>query len=204
MDAETRQRIFEPFFTTKRLGQGTGLGLSTVYGIVRQGGGNIWVYSEPDQGTTFKVYLPATGEAPQPLEEQPDRRVVEQGAGTVLVVEDEDLVRKLVVRLLSAAGYDVLDAADADAAIGALRSHDGNVDLLLTDVVLPDAGGPELAARLAEDGDELAILYMSGYTDDAIVDHGILESGAAFIEKPFTAQRLLEAIQDVLGTTGQR
>lgn len=197
MDANTRKRIFEPFFTTKKFGQGTGLGLSTVYGIVRQGGGNIWVYSEPGCGTTFKVYVPRTDEVPRPVEESPG---ADDGprAGTILLVEDNSAVRRLIVRLLTEAGYDVFDAPDAGSAVDILRDRSGGVDLLLTDVVLPDISGPELAASLEDDWPALRVIYMSGYTDEAIVHHGVLAEGTPFIEKPFRAKELLEKVRNEL------
>lgn len=197
MDTETRQRVFEPFYTTKKLGHGTGLGLSTVYGIVRQGGGNIWVYSEPGRGTTFKVYLPRTDEVPgEPEEER--KPALPAGAGTVLVVEDEASVRALLLRVLRDAGYEALEAESAEEAISVFRDRGGEVDLLLTDVVLPDMGGPELAATLEGERDRLEVLYMSGYTDDAIVHHGVLDEGVSFIEKPLRPRQLLEKVQELL------
>jgi signal transduction histidine kinase/ActR/RegA family two-component response regulator len=198
MDVETRERIFEPFFTTKGMGRGTGLGLATVYGIVKQGGGNIWVYSEPGRGTTFKIYLPRTDEVPLGVEEAtagpegPDR-------GTILVVEDSEGVRSLVVRVLRTAGFTVHEAEDA--AGGAEMFHATGVpfDLLLTDVVLPDRSGPEMARELEGDQPGLKVLYMSGYTDDSIVHHGILDPGTEFIEKPMTPDNLLRKVREVMG-----
>ncbi|MDZ7780216.1 MAG: ATP-binding protein [Gemmatimonadota bacterium] len=198
IDAETRRRIFEPFFTTKRSGRGTGLGLSTVYGIVRQGGGNIWVYSEPGRGTTFKVYLPRTTDVPHP-KQGPAPPTTDVETGTILVVEDDDAVRALLVRILRGAGYEVLEASDAETAVAALRACDGDVDLLLTDVVLPDTSGPDVAARLEREQGDLEVLYMSGYTDNAIVHHGVLDEGTAFIEKPFRPRTLLEKVREALG-----
>ncbi|HSR43550.1 MAG TPA: response regulator, partial [Longimicrobiales bacterium] len=193
MDEETQQQVFDPFFTTKKLGRGTGLGLSTVYGIVRQGGGNIWVYSEPGQGTTFKVYLPRTKAVPQEPQPEPATEP-EPGTGTILVAEDDHGVRQVIVRVLEQAGYDVLAAPDAETAVEAFRHRQGPVDLLLTDVVLPDRSGPELAGQLEARQQELRVLYMSGYTDDAIVHHGVLDDGTAFIEKPFRPRELLARV----------
>ncbi len=197
MDAETRKRIFEPFFTTKKLGSGTGLGLSTVYGVVRQGGGNIWVYSEPGRGTTFKVYLPRTEDVPAAPRAEPHWEG-QLGSGFVLVVEDDDAVRDIVVRILRRAGYQVAAADDLESARFALRNADRPLDLLLTDVILTDTTGPELAASLREELPYLAVLYMSGYTDEAIVRHGVLEEGTAYIEKPFRPRELLSKVWDVL------
>lgn len=201
MDLETRTRIFEPFYTTKRLGQGTGLGLSTVYGIVRQGGGNIWVYSEPGRGTTFKVYLPRTQDVPPAVPEEAVESVEEPGTGTILVVEDEAPLRALLVRVLTGGGYRVVDAPGAEAAITAFRELEGAVDLLLTDVVLPDMSGPDMAAELEEQKPGLRVLFMSGYTDDAIVHHGVLDEGTAFIEKPFRPAQLLQKVREELART---
>jgi signal transduction histidine kinase/CheY-like chemotaxis protein len=199
MDAATRERIFDPYFTTKKLGRGTGLGLSTAYGIVRQGGGNIWVYSELGRGTTFKVYLPRTDEAVPETTPQPS---VEETAGTglVLVVEDEPAVRSLLVRILESAGYGVLQAGDVAGGRAMLRDHGADLALLLTDVVLPDGSGPELAEDLHRQWPALRVLFMSGYSDDAIFHHGVLEEGAAFIEKPLRPKTLLDRVREVLAS----
>jgi PAS domain S-box-containing protein len=197
MDAATRERIFEPFFTTKGKGKGTGLGLATVYGIVKQSGGNIWVYSEPDHGTSFKIYLPRTpgqvaaaarGRAPE----------VVRGDETVLVVEDEQSVRRLIVRVLQTHGYRVLTAESGDHALEVCHESGDDIDLLLVDVVMPRMSGRELAGRLAGSIPELAVLYMSGYTDNAIVHHGVLEPGTRFIAKPFTDRSLARKVREVL------
>lgn len=198
MDAETRERIFEPFYTTKRLGRGTGLGLSTVYGIVRQGGGNIWVYSEPGRGTTFKIYLPRADD--EPAAPGDDTHIAHAaGTGLVLVVEDEDGVRNLLARVLKAAGYDVLEAEDAGRAAALIAEHADAVDLILTDVILPDMSGPELVQQLEREHGRYRVLYMSGYTDDAIVHHGVLEEGTEFIEKPLRPRALLAKVRELLG-----
>lgn len=201
MDAQTRKRIFEPFYTTKQLGRGTGLGLSTVYGIVRQGGGNIWVYSEPNRGTTFKVYLPRTDEAAIPAVHEL-HGAEPAGTGTVLVVEDEPGVRTLLVRVLRTAGYQVLEAQDAANARRVLSEHDGAIDLLLADVVLPDVSGPALAAEFEREQPGLRVLYMSGYTNDAIVHHGMLDEGIAFIEKPLRPRTILAKVREMLEDGG--
>ena len=197
MDIETRRRIFEPFFTTKERGKGTGLGLSTVYGIVKQSGGHIWVYSEPGHGTTFKVYLPradaATDTAGAPLPEG-----ALQGSETILLVEDETEVRDLVRRALVRFGYTVLEAVGAAEAQDLCARHGGAIQLLLTDVVLPGLGGAELAAQITGRRPDCRVLYMSGYTDDAIAHQGVLAPGTWFIEKPFTPQALARKVREVL------
>src|SRR5258707_5633047 len=185
MDAATRSQAFDPFFTTKEMGRGTGLGLSTVYGIVQQSGGYIWLYSEPGQGTTFKIYLPRVDEpAEAPVPRQTPKTLT--GTETILLVEDEAIMRPLVQGILHGRGYRRLVAPHAEEALTLARQHVGPIDLLLTDVVMPGGGGPDLAVRLAESRPETAVLYMSGYTDDAIVRHGLLERGLNYIQKPFT------------------
>jgi signal transduction histidine kinase len=196
MDAETRARIFEPFFTTKEVGKGTGLGLSTVYGIVKQSGGHVWVYSEPGHGTTFKVYLPRV-DAPVVAETV---RVAAPSTGreTVLLTEDEAAVRVLARRTLERAGYQVLEADGGEAALRLAESHAGTIHLLLSDVVMPGIGGRELAERLQRQRPDVALLFMSGYTDDAILRHGMLVEGTPFLEKPFTPAGLREKVRAVL------
>ncbi len=190
MDEETKARIFEPFFTTKGLGKGTGLGLSTVYGIVKQSGGNIRVYSEPEHGTTFRIYLPRveTAVAVAPMV----KAVVTstRGTETVLVVEDEEAIRSITSRILGMSGYAVLTAATADEALLLCESRQGEIHLLLTDVVMPQMGGRGLAERVSALRRGIKVLYMSGYTDDAIAHHGTLAPGAHFIAKPFGAADL--------------
>jgi PAS domain S-box-containing protein len=199
MDHETQARIFEPFFTTKEVGKGTGLGLSTVYGIVKQSGGNIWVYSEPGFGTVFKVYLPrlddttANSDAKQAQESNAPR-----GTETILLVEDEDVVRGLTRRILMQAGYNVLDAKSGDEAIRLCDAHVGPIDLLLTDVVMPEVSGKEVADRLLELRPTTRVLFMSGYTDEAIVQHGVLDANVKFIQKPFTWLALTKKVREVL------
>jgi len=184
MDSETRKRIFEPFFTTKEVGKGTGLGLATVYGIVSQSGGNIIVQSEPGQGTTFQVYLPVADEL---TTDQVDKQMPEipQGHGTILLVEDEELVRDLAAELLASTGYEVLTAANGVEALRVCSEYADHIDLLITDVVMPQMGGRELAERLVGLRPQTRVLYMSGYTDDAIVRHGVLDDRMSFIQKPF-------------------
>jgi two-component system cell cycle sensor histidine kinase/response regulator CckA len=200
MDRETQARIFDPFFTTKEPGKGTGLGLATVYGIVKQSGGNIWVYSEPGKGTTFKVYLPQVHDAEDAAE--PEQVRPGRGTETLLIVEDEDEVRALACEVLATYGYEVLQArTPADALLIAER-HTGPVHLLLTDVIMPGMSGRILAERLAPLRPEMTVLYMSGYTDEAIVHHGTLDAGTPFIQKPFTPDALAAGVRRLLDTVG--
>jgi PAS domain S-box-containing protein len=198
MDQETQAHIFEPFFTTKEEGRGTGLGLATVYGIVKQSGGFIWVSSEPGRGSTFKVYLPRVEEvaataAPVEVPAEPAK-----GSETVLVVEDEEGVRSLVCEMLASHDYKVLDAAGAAQALQVAEQHTKPIHLLLTDVVMPQISGKELVKRLCALHPETKVLYMSGYTDDAIVRQGNLEAGTSFLQKPFSPEALLQKIREVL------
>jgi len=198
MTPEVKQQVFEPFFTTKEKGKGTGLGLSTVYGIVKQSGGNIWVYSEPGQGTTFKIYLPRVDE---PLEELKERLVKEefpQGKETVLVVEDEEAVRQLAVRILKRQGYTVLDTPDGDSALVICEERKEPIHLILTDVIMPGMSGRQLVDRCSQVRQDFKVLYMSGYTDNAIVQHGVLVEGINYIQKPFTVDALARKVREVL------
>ena len=199
MDDATRQRIFEPFFTTKDKGKGTGLGLATVHGIVEQTGGRVWVYSEVGAGTTFKIYLPRLLDGTATAVAEQDRleaRAV--GTETVLVVEDEEPVRNIVERLLRAAGYTVLTAQHGQAALGAVEHYSKKIDLVLTDVAMPKLGGRGLVEELTRVRPGIKALFMSGYADDAIVHHGVLEVGLHFIGKPFGVAELLRKVRDVL------
>jgi PAS domain S-box-containing protein len=200
MGADTRSRIFDPFFTTKERGKGTGLGLSTVYGLVQQSGGHIRVHSEVDRGTTFEVYLPlADADFPErrPSEVAETSRPT-AGSETILVVEDEESVRRLVRRVLERAGYTVLATGSGDDAILRCREHPGEIHLLLTDLVLPGIGGLELSHEVLALRPELAVVYMSGYTDDALVHQNALAPDTPFIEKPILPQDLLRQIRDHL------
>jgi two-component system, cell cycle sensor histidine kinase and response regulator CckA len=202
MSETVRQRIFEPFFTTKEAGKGTGLGLSTVYGIVKQSGGYIWVYSEMGKGTTFKVYLPrvdARVDASIPAQMLPQTAF---GRETVLLVEDEDGVRALVRQVLHKHGYNVLEARHGGEALLHCERHKGDIELLLTDVVLEQMGGPELAKRLLGIRPEMRVLYISGYTDDAVIHHGV-STGTAFLQKPFTTDALAKKVREVLDRVPQ-
>jgi CheY-like chemotaxis protein len=197
MDSETQRRIFDPFFTTKGGEHGTGLGLSTVYGIVKQSSGHVWVYSELGIGSTFKVYFPESAGSGR-------YRAVNtvsaefSGKETILLVEDEDLVRRAVLAILRRGGYKILEAASGRAALELIERHEGRIDLLITDVVMPELSGRELALRIAELRPNIKVLYMSGYTDDTIVRHGVLEASMAFIQKPATPTDLLSKVREVL------
>jgi PAS domain S-box-containing protein len=200
MSAETQARLFEPFFTTKGPGKGTGLGLATVYGIVKQSGGNIWVYSEPGRGTSFKVYLPRV-DAMVDAPEGPDSTGTSpRGHETVLLVEDEPDLRELALEILEMHGYRVLVAGEAEEACRLSEGHAGRIDLLLTDVVMPGKSGRELATLLAEQRPELRVIYMSGYTADAIVSQGVLEPEIMFLQKPYTPAALALKVREVLDT----
>jgi PAS domain S-box-containing protein len=194
---EMQDRIFEPFFTTKPVGQGTGLGLSMVYGMVKQSGGFVWAYSEPGHGTAFKVYLPAVSDAPE-SPASPLRGVIPRGGETVLVVEDDELVRGLATRLLASQGYRSLDARNGREALELVRSRPGEVRLVLTDVVMPELGGSEFARRLAELEPDLPVLFMSGFTDDDVVRRGLLDPGAPYLQKPFDAAALGRRVREML------
>ena len=198
MDEKTKSRIFEPFFTTKPAGRGTGLGLSTVYGIVKQTGGNIWLYSEPGKGTTFKIYLPAIAALPEDIGKVAPAETARPGRGTVLVVEDDDQLRRLTHRALAAQGYTVLEADRGSTALDIARRHKGQIDLLLTDVIMPDTNGRKLAETIQAARPGLRVLYMSGYPDGAIASHGMLEPGVAYLAKPFTTEAITRRVREVL------
>jgi PAS domain S-box-containing protein len=198
MNAQTQARVFEPFFTTKGPGDGTGLGLSTVFGIVKQSKGHIWVYSELGVGTTFKIYLPKVEEAVVKAEPAMTRSDLRQGSETILVVEDEEAVRILVRRVLESSGYHVLEARHGAEALLICDEHKDPIQMLMTDVIMPEMSGRQLADRLSAQRPEMKILYMSGYTDNAISHHGILEPGTNFLQKPFTPVNVLHKVRSVL------
>ncbi len=198
IDGETQARIFEPFFTTKEAGKGTGLGLSTVYGIVKQSGGNIWVYSEVGRGTTFKIYLPRVDESAHDYLQPAGSEETIQGTETILLAEDEEMVRKLAREVLELYGYRVLEAANGEAALLICESYSEPIQLLISDVIMPEMSGRELSDRLAKIRPEMKVLYMSGYTDDAIVHQGVLDEGTNFMQKPFSADALAHKVRDVL------
>ena len=197
MDRETQARIFEPFFTTKELGKGTGLGLSTVFGIVKQSCGHLWVYSEPGRGSTFKIYLPKAEGAVDAPRQQYARGTL-RGSETILLVEDDDQLRAVVASGLRRLDYQIIVARNGGEALLLCEKHQGHIDLLLTDVVMPQMSGPELAKRLSATRPLMKVLCMSGYTDDSIVRHGVLEAGMAFQQKPVTPTTLALKLREVL------
>jgi CheY-like chemotaxis protein len=199
MDRETLSRIFEPFFTTKEEGKGTGLGLSTVYGIIDQSGGCIEVESEPGRGATFRLYLPQVEEAAIAPESRSQSGNLRLLSGTILLVENEEIVRALIKGILKGSGYTVLEAADGKEALKISHQHRGRIHLLLTDVVMPHMSGRELAQKLAASRTDMKVLYMSGHTEDAIVRHGILVGEVNFLQKPFQSEVLMRKVRELLG-----
>ena len=198
MDSEVQARIFEPFFTTKAIGQGTGLGLSTVYGIVKQSGGYVWVYSEPGEGSVFKIYLPAA-QPEQPGQPPREQQVTpEGGSETILVIEDEDVVRNLACRGLREHGYWVVEARNGVQALEYIEQHPGTVDLVISDVVMPEMGGREFGQTLARVEPTLPVLFMSGYTGEDVVQRGLLDPDAPFQQKPFTPAGLATKVRAML------
>ena len=198
MDAATRARIFEPFFTTKDVGRGTGLGLSSVFGVVKQSGGHIWVYSEVGRGATFKLYFPRIDEVPHDVREEGPAVTRHDGAETILLVEDDDRVRAVSRRILSQLGYRVLETKSADEALRTSASYPGAIDLLLTDVVMPETSGPELLAMLGPNRPEMKVLFVSGFTESSVVEHGRIAPDAHFLAKPITPRTLGAKVRAVL------
>jgi PAS domain S-box-containing protein len=199
MTREVREKLFEPFFTTKEKGKGTGLGLATVYGIIKQSGGNIWVYSEPGQGTTFKIYLPRVEDELDSLQLREDADSLPKGSETVLFVEDEAALRDLAVRFLRQQGYTAWGAANGEEALRIAQEHaEERIHLLVTDVVMPQIGGKDLAERLRVLRPDLKVLFTSGYADDAVIRHGVLAPGMNFLQKPFSLRSLAQRVRETL------
>jgi CheY-like chemotaxis protein len=200
MDTATIKRIFEPFFTTKEVGKGTGLGLSTVYGIVQQSGGHIWVYSEVQRGTSFKAYFPRADGATAVAGTRPGKAQIENGVGTILLVEDDEAVRIVTARVLRDRGYTVLETRRPSEALHVCKERGSSIDLLLTDIVMPETSGPRLAEELSRSYPQMRVLYMSGYAGAALEHAGWLDDGAAYLEKPFTPGSLADKVKDLLDT----
>ena len=198
MSPETQSHLFEPFFTTKEQGKGTGLGLATVYGIVKQSDGDIWVYSEPGRGSTFKIYLPRVDALPDAPRRESTRIRPRRGTETILLAEDAEVLRRLLREILSQNGYTLLTAANGEDALRLSTEHPGPIHILVTDMVMPIMSGKELVSRLGPLRPEMKILYMSGYTEDAIASQGNIEPGTAFLEKPFSPDALVRKIREIL------
>jgi CheY-like chemotaxis protein len=199
MDAETRSHIFEPFFSTKGPGKGTGLGLATVYGIVQQSRGEVTVETAPGEGSTFHVSLPLAEGVPLVPDAGPGAAPSPAGTETILLVEDEDAVRELTREVLDAGGYEVLEARNGPEALELAQSHRGDIDLLLADVIMPRMSGRELAERLRTLRPGTKVLFVSGYTDDAVLRHGVLQDEVPFLQKPFAPRDLEQKVREVLG-----
>jgi CheY-like chemotaxis protein len=197
MSVETQARIFEPFYTTKEVGKGTGLGLSMVYGIVKQSGVYIWVYSEPDRGTTFKIYLPRVD---QPAEVTAENRSksVQRGSETILLVEDDAQLRQLSSSVLAHCGYNMLVAGSPEEGVAICKENHRDIRLLITDVVMPRMNGRQLAEQVAQISPNIRVLYISGYTSNAIVHYGVLDPGLWFLPKPFSLSSLVAKVREVL------
>ena len=198
MDKGTLEHIFEPFFTTKDKDKGTGLGLATSFGIIKQHGGNIWVYSEPGQGTTFKIYLPLCTENAEAEARPVNILPLATASATVLIVEDDPTVRKLAGVILADQGYVVIESDDVSDAILKAAAHESPIHLVLTDVVMPEMKGPEVFDKIRQHHPEARVLYMSGYADNMIARHGVLNQGIQFVQKPFTVKGLLEKCHQAL------
>jgi CheY-like chemotaxis protein len=201
MTQEVLSHLFEPFFTTKKAGEGTGLGLATVYGIVKQCGGSIWVYSQPGQGTNFSIYLPRIEPSGTAQNEPAQATPTVRGTETLLVVEDQDQLRKMTVRVLQDHGYKVLEAADPDGALLHATSYAGTIHLLLTDVVMPGMTGPELADRIKPLRPAMEVVFMSGYSERALLDRQAIEAAGAYLAKPFSPKSLAVKVREVLDST---
>ena len=198
MSAEVQAHIFEPFFTTKDEGKGTGLGLATVYGIVKQTGGTIWVYSEINKGTTIKIFLPQVKTRAESLERGGRRSESLRGTETILLVEDDVAVRDNTEEILRTAGYHILVSRDVDDAKSVSAEHTGPIHLLITDVVMPRMKGPDLARQLLSSRPYMKVLFVSGYTSASVADHGVLDTKVAFLQKPFAGDALLSKVREIL------
>jgi CheY-like chemotaxis protein len=195
---ENLRRVFEPFFTTKEVGKGTGLGLSMVYGIVKQSGGYIWVYSEPNRGTTFKIYLPRVDQPAERAADEKRSSHVQRGSETILLVEDDPQLRQLSSSVLAHCGYNMLVAATPEEGLDICKANHSDIRLLVTDVVMPRMNGRELAERILKVCPKVRVLYISGYTSNAIVHYGVLEEGLWFLPKPFSLSALVAKVREVL------
>jgi CheY-like chemotaxis protein len=209
MSAEIQTHIFEPFFTTKDASKGTGLGLSTVYGIVKQSGGYIWVYSEPGQGTSFKIYFPRVDQPAESLAPEKRPTGLKRGTETILLVEDEAQLRELMTSVLEQCGYKILAAANPDEGLALCRANHNNIQLLVTDVVMPGMNGRQLAEQIKLISPDTRVLFVSGYTSNAIVHYGVLDVGLWFLPKPYTIAALMAKVREVLdaspdGPQGER
>jgi two-component system, cell cycle sensor histidine kinase and response regulator CckA len=199
MDKETQSRIFEPFFTTKENGKGTGLGLSTVYGIIKQTGGYVFAQSEVGHGTTFRIYLPRVEDAAEPPHATQTASRALEGTETILLVEDEESVRQLVAETLASRGYKVMEAENGEEALKLAGSSRETIHLMITDVVMPGISGRDLAREVLKSRPETKVLFLSGYSEDAVLHQGVLEPETAFLQKPFTLQYLARKVRELLG-----